>query len=365
MEDRICKRCIMTQKADPKITFDDIGNCNYCNEALAIKDRVYFPNEKGEKLLEKLIIHLKEKNRYRNYDCLMGISGGLDSCYLAYLGAVKWGLRIAAIHIDDGFDTKICEENIRRLSEACKIKVHYIKPDKEQYYHLCKAYMRAGVPNLAVPQDNVLFASIYEYAQKEGITDFLSGSNFSLECILQKGNTIEAYDLVNIRDINRKYGSGKIDKLPLLSLWSKNYIRYSKKIETWEPLNYIEYNREKALKELGEFCDFQYYGSKHLENYYTGFLQLYWLPRKFNVDKRTSHLSSMIISGQLTREEALEELEKAPCTKEWLDDSIKILKDKLELSEMEYREIMNAPAHQHDEYKTDKLFKLLVTLKNG
>lgn len=364
MEYRVCNRCVMTEKADPTIEFDSKGNCNYCNHALAIKDSVYYPNETGERILAKLVEELKEKNKGKKYDCLMGISGGLDSCYLAYLGATKWGLRIAAVHIDDGFDTDICKENIKRLCESCNIDIRYIKPDENQYYQLCKAYMKAGVPNLAVPQDNVLFASIYRYAQEEEIADFLSGSNFALESILQKGNTIEAYDLINIRDINRRFGTDKIDKLPLLSKWTKNYIRYSKKVVTWEPLNYVEYSREKALKELSDFCGFQYYGSKHLENYYTGFLQLYWLPIKFGVDKRTSHLSSMIVSGQMTRNEALEELKKSPFNEEWLDTAKTIIKAKLLLSDEEFESIIKVSAHQHDEYKTDRVFDLLLAVKN-
>lgn len=363
MKDRICNRCIMTEKADPEIIFDSQGNCNYCNEALASMDRVYFPNEKGKEMLNKLVEDLKKKNYDKGYDCLMGISGGLDSCYLAYLGAVKWGLRIAAIHIDDGFDTEICKNNIERLCEKSNIDIKYIKPDEKQYYRLCKAYIKAGVPNLAVPQDNVLFSCIYNYAQEEGISDFLSGSNYALECILQKGNTIEAYDLVNIRDINRRFGTDEIDKLPVLSKWSKNYIKLSGKVVTWTPLNYIDYNRERALKELKEFCGFEYYGSKHLENYYTGFLQLYWLPQKFDVDKRTSHLSSMIISGQMTRDDALKEIKKASSTEEWLDKAVKMVKEKLSISDEEFADIMNAAPHQHNEFKTDKLFDLLIKVK--
>lgn len=364
MEYRACSRCIMTEKGDSHIKFDERGYCNYCTGALKIKDTVYFPNEQGKEKLSKLVSYLKSKNKDKRFDCLMGISGGLDSCYLAYMGAVKWGLRIAAIHIDDGFDTEVCKSNIERLCKKSNIEIKYIKPDEKQYYQLCKAYLKAGVPNLAVPQDNVLFSCIYEYAQREKIADFLSGSNFALESILQNGNTIEAYDLVNIRDINRRFGTDKIDKLPLMSKWSKNYIRYRKKVVTWEPLNYIEYNRDEALRELNEYCGFEYYGSKHLENYYTGFLQLCWLPQKFGVDKRTSHLSSMIISGQITRDEAINEISKSPCTEEWLEMAISKLEDKLGLTTNEFNDIMCGEIHQHTEYKYDKLFDMLLSLKH-
>lgn len=180
MEYRVCKRCVMTEKADPSITFDENGYCNYCTEAIEKSDRVYFPNAEGQKRLERMITQLKEKNKSKEYDCLMGISGGLDSAYLAYLGAIKWGLRILAVHIDDGFDTEIAQSNIKKLCDACGINLQVIHPDEKQYNELTRAFMLAGVPNLAVPQDNVLFACIYKYAKEQGIADFLSGAIFLL-----------------------------------------------------------------------------------------------------------------------------------------------------------------------------------------
>ena len=228
----------------------------------------------------------------------MGISGGLDSSYLAYLGAAKWGLRILAVHVDDGYDTEISNRNIARLCAAAGIDLINIQPDAKQFNELTRAYMLAGVPNLAVPQDNVLFASVYDQARKWHLRTFLSGANFALECILQRGNTYDPYDLCNIRDIHRRYGREGIDRLPLLSNFQRVADKVLRRIETLRPLNYIDYNRERALRELGDFCGFEYYGSKHLENTLTKFIQLYWFPRKFGVDKRTSHLSSMIVSGR-------------------------------------------------------------------
>lgn len=360
---RRCNRCVMTEQADSQITFDNDGHCNYCNEALTIRAAVYFPNKQGEEKLRKMITALKEKNKNKKYDCLMGISGGLDSCYLAYLGAHKWGLRIAAIHIDDGFDTEVSRENIRKLCEKCGIQIETIRPDAKQYNELCRAYMLAGVPNLAVPQDNVLFSCIYDFAKKNDISDFLSGGNYALECILQGGNTHSAYDMTNIRTINKKFGRDKLDKLPLMSEWERANDRRKLKVVEYRPLNYILYERERAMQELKDFCNFSYYGSKHLENYFTGFLQLYWLPKKFGVDKRTSHLSSMIISGQMTREEALEELKEAPCSEEWLARAIVMIKDKLDFTDEEFEKVMKAPSHQHTDYRTDRLILLAVKVK--
>ena len=169
-----CKRCVMDNSSDANISFDQNGYCNYCTKALSeINTTTYFPGEKGKEKLESMLKKIKEENKDKPYDCVMGISGGLDSAYLAYLG-YKWGLRILAVHIDDGFDTEISKENIRRLCEAAHIELRTIKPDAEQFNALTVAYMKAGVPNLAVPQDNVLFAFLYDTVKKEKLKYFLS-----------------------------------------------------------------------------------------------------------------------------------------------------------------------------------------------
>lgn len=358
MEYRRCTRCVMTEKADPTISFDENGYCNYCTDALKQFNEIYFPNEEGARRLKELTDMLKEKNKDREFDCLMGISGGLDSAYLAYLGSQKWGLRIAAVHIDDGFDTEIAQSNIKKLCEKSGIELITIHPDAEQFNELSRAYILASVPNLAAPQDNVLFACIYKYAKERDIRDFLSGGNFSLECILQQGNTCNVFDVVNIRDINRRFGRCRIDKLPLLD--SIGRYENARRMQIFEarPLNYIDYTRERALAELEEFCGFEYYGSKHLENYFTGFLQLYWLPEKFGVDKRTSHLSSMIVTGQMTRDEALKKLEEPMCAEEWLNKAISLVKEKLDLSDEEFDAALKAEPRQHNYYKTDKIFPI-------
>jgi len=359
-----CNRCIMDNISDNKILFDINGYCNYCSTAIKNKNNIYFPNKIGEEKIYKLIKLLKEKNKNKKYDCLMGISGGLDSSYLAYLG-YKWGLRIICVHIDDGFDTDISKENINKLKKATGFDFITIEPDKEQFNNLTKAFMKASVPNIAMPQDNILFAVLYDYAKKNKIKYFLSGSNFALECILQEGNTHSAYDLKNIKDINNKYGDDKLDKLKFVTAIKRLTWEILLGIKTITPLNYINYSREIALKELNEFCGFEYYGRKHLENILTAFNQLYWLPKKFNVDKRTSHLSSMIISGQMTRDEALNlYLNDSICDEKLLNEYIEIIKSKLNITENEFIEIMNNKTKQHTDFKTDKIINFVNLYKS-
>lgn len=348
----VCSRCVMDNASDDTIKFDKRGYCNYCSEVIGqINTTAYFPNDEGKAKLEKLLNEIRENGKGKKYDAIMGISGGLDSSYLTYLGYV-WGLRILLLHVDDGFDTEISKKNIQRLVEKTGFDFVSIAPDSEQYCDLTKAFMKASVPNLAIPQDNILFAQIYSYMKENKIKYFLSGGNFALESILQRGNTHDAFDKVNIKDIHKKFGTLPIDKLELLSTVQRVIDRFVINIKSPKPLDYVEYNRDRALMELNEFCGFEYYGSKHLENTLTAFIQLYWFPKKFGVDKRRSHLSSMIISGQMTREDALKILSEPMIEEAKMEDIISDVKRKLNLSDTEFDSIMASEPRQHDYYKT-------------
>ena len=353
----------MTNKGDPTITFDKNGYCSYCSDALNRMKESYFPNAEGKKRLECLLNEIKEKGKNSKYDCIMGISGGIDSSYLLYLGS-KWNLRILAIHINDGFDTEISKSNIKKLIEKTQCDYVEVVPDPEQYANINKAYLKAGVPNIAIPQDNILFAELHAQMKKYKIHYFLTGANFSLESILQKGNTYDAYDVVQIKDIFKKYGSGKIDKLTFMSTAAREKDKIVLKYKTVAPLDLVDYKRDNAFEELKDFCGYEYYGRKHLENIFTAFVQLYWLPRKFNVDKRTSHLSSMIISGQMTRDEALQEMSQPIYDEDMMNEYISIIKENTNISDDEFKAIMNAPPRSHEDFKkeTDSLSYKLIRI---
>ncbi len=357
-----CTRCIMDDASDLFIRFDEKGQCNYCTAALAEKDTLYFPNQEGQRRLEALTRTLKEEGKGKAYDCIMGLSGGLDSSYLLYLGH-KLGLRILGVHIDDGFDTDISKENLRRLVEKTGVEYIVVTPDAEQFYALSRAYLRAGVANIAAPQDNVLFAEIYALMRRKKIKYFLSGGNWALECILQRGNTHTAMDVTNMKDIGRRFGAPDLGKLKFLTAYRRMWDQYALGIQSPRPLNNIDYNRRRAFQELKDFCGFEYYGRKHLENVFTAFAQLKWFPEKFGVDKRTSHLSSMIVSGQMTREEALLELAEPMCDEGMMAEYIAKIKEKLQISDEEFDRIMAAPAHDHSEYRIDPMLILARKLR--
>ncbi|MEH7255665.1 hypothetical protein V7111_26525, partial [Neobacillus niacini] len=352
---------VMDNRSDEFIVFNEEGVCNYWTDALNRKNITYFPNEEGKKKIEEMVNLLKQEGKGKKYDCLMGISGGLDSSYLAYLG-YKWGLRILAVHIDDGFDTSVAKENIEKLCKKTNMELLIEKPNAEQFYDLTRAYVLAEVPNIAIPQDNILFAYLYKYVKKYNVRYFLSGTNFSLESINQRGNTYNAYDIVNIKDIHRKFGTISMNQLPLVSYPKRIIDKYLYKTETLKPLDFLDYNRERAIEELKNFCDFNYYSGKHLENDFTIFAQVLWFYKKFNVDKRRSHLSSMIISNQMTREKALLELEKPVLEEVSMEPIINNVLNKLNIGREEFHKIMQRTGKQHSEYKTSNLDKLTLTI---
>jgi hypothetical protein len=332
--------------------FDEDGRCNYCKNAEILLRKNYYPNEIGARKLEETFNLIKFNCRNDEYDCLVGLSGGLDSAYVLYLGK-KHGLRMLAVHIDDGLDTEEAKENISKLCKKTKIKLVNIKPDMNQYKDLLLSFFKASVPNLAIPQDNILQKSIYSIIKKYKFKYFLSGGNFAHESILETipGNNIS--DKRHIKDIHNKFGKGRINKLNLLSM-SEHFLNTTifSKIIFVRPLNFINYTLEKALDELKDYADFIYYGGKHHENILTRFLQCYYLPKKFNYDKRKSHYSSLIVSGQLSREEGLKLIDKPLYLDEdALENDIKFLANYFELTYHEFLQILNFPPRQHIDYK--------------
>lgn len=358
---QVCTRCIMDNLSDRTIRFESDGTCNYCNDALKARDLVYFPNEEGQKRLGSMISRIKKENEGRKYDCLMGISGGLDSAYVVYLGH-KYGLRVLLLHIDDGFDAGVSKQNIHRISKTYNYDLIIEKADEAQFNDMVRAFILAGLPDVALLQDSILFSILYRIAIRHKIKYFLSGFNFSLECITQSG--MDYTDKVHIKDIHRNFGRVPLDgRLKLFSIFDKR-IKYGlfHQIQSLKPLFYVDFNAKRALAELSESCGFQYYGAKHCESILTKFLQLYYLPVKFNMDKRKSHLSSLIVSGQITREEALERLALPLYSEAEIAGDIKFVLSKLDIAESEFKSIMKAPPHEHSEYRTSVINKFTGSL---
>lgn len=328
-----CKRCVMDNKSDTSIKFDENGYCNYCNDIIRRMPKEYFPNNEGKDILEKKIKEIKSRCKEDKYDCLVGVSGGIDSSYILYKG-YQYGLRMLAVHIDDGLDNPIAVSNIQKLIKATGADLVSIEPDRKEYSDILYSLFKASVPNLAIAQDNLIIKALQDYADQNYIKYMLDGNNFAHESILERGESVNAADKKHILAIQKKFGTVEIKKTEFISLTDRYIGRHSgDKVEHVRPLNYMNYNVSNAISELNDFCGFEYYGGKHYESILTRFMQCYYLPEKFGIDKRKSHYSSLIMSGQMTRDEVLEELKKPLYPeKELLDDDKKFLANYMGIS---------------------------------
>ena len=359
MENRVCTRCVMDSIGDPNIKFAADGTCNYCSDALKAKQNLDISQRERLDKLKFVFDKIKEEGRGKKYDCMMGLSGGLDSSYAAFL-AYKHGVRVLMVHVDDGFDAEVTTSNINKLCKALNFDLIIEKPSKEQFADLTKSFILAGVPEIAIPQDNVLFACLYKYAKRNRIKYFLSGGNFALENINMLEN--DATDKVHILDIHKKFGKVPLDsELPLFSIFEKR-VKYQlfNRIKTVMPLNYVDYNAERALMEMNEAFGYEYYGNKHWESRFTKFLQVYYLPKKFGVDKRKLHFSSKIVSGQMTREEAITKLAEPMYSEDEMNREIDFIIGQLGMSRSEFDRIMAEPPRKHSDYRTSPFNRLVL-----
>lgn len=316
-----CTRCVMDNASDPTISFDSQGHCNYCTGVLKRLPTEYFPNEEGLRRLDAMVDEMKRTCKDDPYDCIVGISGGIDSSYILYLGK-KYGLRMLAVHVDDGLDNPIATENLKKLVEKTGVEMITIQPDIGEYKDILRALLKGSLPNLAIVQDNLILKALQDYAETKNIRYSLDGHNIAHESILERGRSVNACDKKFIFSVQKRFGEQQIRNLEFMSLTDCYLRRKIAPVKHLRPLNNISYNLQDAIHELEDFCGFQYYGGKHYESILTRFLQCWYLPVKFGKDKRKSHYSSLIVSGQLTREEALVLLEKPlyPSEKLLLED---------------------------------------------
>lgn len=363
---RICKRCVM-DNINTEITFDKNGYCNYCTDALNKMDAIWHKN--GKKELDKMIEDMKKANKNNKYDCILGLSGGVDSCYTAYILS-KYKVRVLAVHIDGGWNTDISSKNVELLCKKLNIELHTIKVDPKEMYDLQRAYFFAEVLNQDVPQDHVFFSKLYRYALDNNIKYFVSGVNYSSESILPKSWGFNAMDGKNLKDIHKKYGRIKLKDVKPLSFFEL-YIKipHIDRLKKIEPLNYMDYNKEKAIKELHEEIGFEYYGGKHCESVFTRLYQNYILPNKYGINKTKAHYSSLIVAGQMKREVAIKKLKENEYTnnKTLLEQDINEFISKINITREEFDDIMSdGVVRDHRDFKNySNIIKFCVNLKHG
>lgn len=347
-----CTRCVMDNASDSTITFDTHGICNYCRDVEKRKSTEYFPNEQGEKWLDSTVDKIKKECAQNEYDCLVGASGGIDSSYILYKGW-QYGLRMLAVHIDDGLDNPIAVSNLKKLSAATGTKMVFIQPERKEYADIIYSLLKASVSNLAIAQDNLIIKGLQDYGDSLKIKYSFDGSNFAHESILERGEGVNSCDSKFILSIQEQFGRVPIRELKFMTLAERYIFRHSTKRMTHiRPLNYMNYNTQAAIDELHDFCGFEYYGGKHYESILTRWMQCYYLPKKFGIDKRKSHYSSLIMSGQITREKAIAKLnENLYEDDNLLDSDTSFLARYMDISEDELKRCVNLPPRKMKEYK--------------
>ncbi len=357
-EYQICTNCVM-DTTDPEISFDEKGICNHCRRfENEIKPR-WFPNKEGRKKLDKIIEQIKIDGKGKEYDCVIGLSGGVDSSYLAYILRTEYPeLKILAIHIDGGWNSELAVHNIENIVKILDIDLHTGVINWEEMKDLQLAYFKSQLANQDIPQDHAFFATLYDVANKYNIKYFLTGGNFATESILPSSWGYNAMDATQLKAVHKQFGKIKLKDYTTVSFFQK-YIYYPliKKFKIIRPLDMMDYNKDKAKKIIMEKINWRDYGGKHHESRFTKFFQAHWLPTKFGFDKRKAHLASLIVSGQMTRNEALKELEKPLYDINELQEDKEFLAKKMGLSLVEFNEIMNQPNKTFRDYPSDYEFE--------
>ncbi len=344
---RICTRCIM-DTTDPDIEFDEKGVCNHCRSMEEQVRRIVDPDPAR---LEAVVQQIKESGRNRRYDCVMGVSGGTDSTYVAYL-AKQLGLRPLAVHLDNGWNSELAVKNIENVLNKLGIDLVTHVLDWEEFRDLQVAFLKASTPDSEVPTDHAIMAVLLKTARREGVRHIVSGANMRTEGILPLRWAYGAYDWRYIRSVHKQFGDLRLRGFPHFSLTERAVNLLIRRLRVVHVLNYVDYRKEDAADLLEREMNWRRYGTKHGESVYTHFLQTYILPRKFGIDKRKAHLSALIVSDLLSREEALREIASPPCPEERARADREYVVKKLGLSDAQFEEIMNLPPRTYRDYST-------------
>lgn len=349
---QICTNCVM-DTTDTKITFDGNGVCDHCRTFYTEIQPHWHMDEKGWAEIIKIADTIKKEGEGKDFDCIIGMSGGIDSSYLVYLAKEKLGLRPLVFHVDAGWNSQQAVHNIEKIVDTLELDLYTEVIDWEEMKDLQLAYFKAGVSNIDTPQDHAFFATMYKFATQYNVKYILTGGNYSTECIR---NPLEwmyyQSDSTQIRDIHNQFGTMPLKNFPLTNiLWHKIYLPYIKKIKLIRPLDFMPYHKEEATQFLVDNFGYQRYAQKHFESRFTKFYESYWLPKKFGYDTRKVQYSSLIVTGQMSREEALEKLKNPAYDEETAKQDFEYIATKLGISVEELEGYMSAPNKSYYEYK--------------
>ncbi|MEO7366988.1 MAG: N-acetyl sugar amidotransferase [Gemmatimonadaceae bacterium] len=351
---RQCVRCVLDTEDRANITFDAEGLCIYCRQFDRMHAVLPILPEDRVAIFRSKIDHIKRRGKRNAYDCILGVSGGVDSSYLAYL-AKREGLRPLVVHFDNGWNSELAVRNIQTLVEKLGLDLHTYVINWPEFRELQLAYMRASVIDIEVLTDHAIYGALLRLAIEKNIQFVLSGNNLATEGVLPYAWTFDKLDAINIRDIHRKFGQGTVKTYPFLDRKTKKRIRDSG-IEIVTLLDYVPYVNSDVKQLLVDDLGWRDYGGKHYESIFTRFYQGYILPTKFGVDKRKAHLSSLICSGQMTREDAIIELQSPGYDETQFRQDRDFVLKKLGLTQQAFDELMSLPVCDHRAFRVEGSF---------
>ena len=343
--------------SDSKIIFDELGICDHCRTFDCDIKPKWDTSSIGKKKIVKISDDIKVAGSGKEFDCIIGMSGGVDSSYLVYLATKELGLKPLVFHVDAGWNSQQAVHNIEQITDRLGLDLYTEVIDWEEMKDLQLSFFKSGVPHIDTPQDHAFFATMYKFANKHGIKHILTGGNYSTECIR---NPIEwmyfQSDVRQIKDIHKKFGRTKLKNFPLTNiLWHKIYLPYFKGIKVYRPLDFMPYDKEEATQRLVNEFGYQRYAQKHFESRFTRFYESYWLPEKFGFDTRKVQFSSLILTGQMTRADALEKLKVPAYDPDTIEHDFEYIANKLEISITELNSYLNAPNKTYRDYKNQQM----------
>ena len=354
-EYKVCKKCVM-DTTDSLISFDSHGICDHCRTYEKEIAPAWNKGKGREKELASIVNRIKKAGYGKDFDCILGMSGGVDSSYLLYLVTKVLNLRPLVFHVDAGWNSQIAVNNIERLVDGLGLDLYTTVIDWEDMKNLQKAYFKSGVPHIDTPQDHAFFATMYKFASKHNIKNIITGGNFSTECVRNPKEWMYFQsDSKQLRDIYKKHGGTALKRYPFTNIiWHKVYLPYVKGIKLHRLLDYMPYNKEEATQFLVDNYGYQRYPQKHFESRFTRFYESYWLPKKFGFDTRKVQFSSLILTGQMTRDIALEELKQPGYDPVTIHHDFEYIATKLDMEVDELQACFDTPNKTYMDYKNQE-----------
>lgn len=345
-----CSNCVM-DTTDSKITFDEAGVCDFCNDYKSNILPNWQPTQSNDEL-DLVAEKIRKTGKGKKYDCIIGLSGGVDSSYLCYIAKVKMKLRPLVFVVDTGWNLNVAVENIERIVKALDLDMYTEVVNWNEMKDLQLAFLNAQVPYQDLPQDHAIFAALYNYAVKNNIKYVLTGANNSTECIRPPVEWVYQNDIMFIKDIHKKFGKIPLKSFPLCGMIKyRLYYPYFRGMKRVAPLNMVPYDKNEAQEYLSSAFGWEKYENKHYENVFTRFYEGYYLPHKFGYDKRKCYFSNLILTGGMTRDEALKELEKAPYSEDMMQEDKEYISKKLGKKTEEFDKLIEGENKTFEDYK--------------